>query len=103
MRRESPVRAPTTHRAVVAGELPSVRRRSKHHGGTMTTRIDVASRLIHASPMDIYQAFAQRGSMEQWLPPENMCGKMLRFDFRAGGSYRMRLTYRNAEEGQGQT
>jgi uncharacterized protein YndB with AHSA1/START domain len=69
----------------------------------MTARIDSASRLIHASPSDIYRAFAQPGSMEQWLPPENMTGKMLRFDFRAGGSYRMRLTYKGSHDGRGKT
>ena len=31
--------------------------------------------------------------MEAWLPPQGMSGKMLSFEFREGGSYRMRLTY----------
>ena len=69
----------------------------------MTTRVDSASRLIYASPSDIYQAFAHPGSMEQWLPPEDMIGKMLHFDFRIGGSYRMRLTYKDAYDGLGKT
>lgn len=69
----------------------------------MTTRVDVASRLIHASPSDIYRAFAQPGFIEQWLPPEGMTGKMLHFDFRAGGSYRMRLTYSDSHGGRGKT
>lgn len=69
----------------------------------MTTRVDSASRLIHASPSDIYEAFAQPGSMEQWLPPGNMSGTMLHFDFRTGGSYRMRLTYEDPHEGRGKT
>ena len=29
--------------------------------------------------------------MEQWLTPGDMVGQMLHFDFRDGGSYRMRL------------
>jgi hypothetical protein len=41
--------------------------------------------------------------MEQWLPPENMTGKMLHFDFRPGGSYRMRLTYKGSHAGRGKT
>jgi len=41
--------------------------------------------------------------MERWLPPRNMTGKMLHFDFREGGSYRMRLTYAEPEPGQGKT
>lgn len=69
----------------------------------MTERIDSASRLINASPSDIYEAFAKPGSVEQWLPPKNMTGKMLRFDFRAGGGYRMRLTYKDGQDGRGKT
>ena len=41
--------------------------------------------------------------MEQWIPPRNMTGKMLHFDFREGGSYRMRLTYAEPQQGQGKT
>ena len=63
----------------------------------MTARIDSASRLIHAAPSEIYRAFAEPGAMEQWLPPEGMTGEMLRFDFRAGGGYRMRLTHKERE------
>ena len=32
-----------------------------------------------------------------------MAGEMLSFDFRAGGGYRMRLTYRDPTEGRGKT
>lgn len=67
----------------------------------MSSRTDCASRLIPASAERLYQAFAQPGAMERWLPPEDMCGEMLHFDFRAGGAYRMRLTY--AQAGQGKT
>lgn len=66
-------------------------------------RIDSASRRIAASPEVIYGAFAKAGAMEQWLPPNNMKSKMLHFDFRSGGSYRMRLTFRDAESGTGKT
>lgn len=41
--------------------------------------------------------------MERWLPPGNMTGKMLHFDFREGGSYRMRLTYTEPYQGGGKT
>jgi uncharacterized protein YndB with AHSA1/START domain len=41
--------------------------------------------------------------MERWLPPDDMTGKMLRFDFREGGSYRMLLTYAAPREGRGKT
>ncbi|MEP4545795.1 MAG: SRPBCC domain-containing protein [Saccharospirillum sp.] len=69
----------------------------------MTARIDSASRLISASPETIYRAFSEPGSMERWLPPGNMTGKMLHFDFREGGSYRMRLTYTEPYQGGGKT
>lgn len=69
----------------------------------MTTRIDSASRLISASPETIYRAFAQPSAMERWLPPDNMTGNMLHFDFREGGSYRMRLTYAALQQGRGKT
>lgn len=66
-------------------------------------RIDSASRRISASPETIYAAFAAEGAMERWLPPSNMKGKMLHFDFHDGGSYRMRLTFKDAQQGTGKT
>ncbi|MCH8533415.1 MAG: SRPBCC domain-containing protein [Saccharospirillum sp.] len=69
----------------------------------MTPRIDSASRLISASPQTVYRAFAEPGAMERWLPPDDMTGKMLNFDFREGGSYRMLLTYAAPQQGQGKT
>ncbi|HKP98400.1 MAG TPA: SRPBCC domain-containing protein [Fibrobacteria bacterium] len=69
----------------------------------MSKRIDSASRFIPASPSAVYAAFADPGAMEQWVPPKNMTATMLHFDFREGGSYRMRLTYKNAEDGRGKT
>lgn len=41
--------------------------------------------------------------MERWLPPDDMTGRMLHFDFREGGSYRMRLTYAARQQGRGKT
>ncbi|MCP1726565.1 uncharacterized protein YndB with AHSA1/START domain [Natronospira proteinivora] len=69
----------------------------------MSQRIDTSSRLICAPASEVYEAFAKPGAMEKWLPPTSMTGKMLSFDFRAGGGYRMRLTYENSNEGQGKT
>lgn len=69
----------------------------------MAPRVDSASRLIQASPAAIYRAFAEPGALEQWLPPADMVGQMLHFDFRDGGSYRMRLIYREAAPGLGKT
>ncbi len=41
--------------------------------------------------------------MEQWIPPNDMTGSMVHFDFREGGSYRMRLTYSEPQQAQGKT
>lgn len=41
--------------------------------------------------------------MESWLPPRGMTGRMLAFDFREGGFYRMRLTYNDADHPPGKS
>lgn len=69
----------------------------------MTTRFDSATRLIAATPEAVYRAFAEPGAMERWIPPSNMTGEMLRFDFREGGSYRMRLTYAEPRQVRGKS
>lgn len=69
----------------------------------MTARIDSASRLVTAAPKTVYRAFAEPGALERWLPPGNMTGKRLHFDFREGGSYRMRLSYAEPTQGSGKT
>jgi uncharacterized protein YndB with AHSA1/START domain len=69
----------------------------------MSKRVDSASRFIPAASDAIYAAFADPKAMERWVPPKGMAATMLRFDFREGGSYRMRLTYKNAADGQGKT
>ena len=69
----------------------------------MARRIDSASRFIAAPREALYRAFSRPGAMERWLPPEGMTGEMLHFDFRDGGSYRMRLTYREPLEGGGKS
>jgi len=69
----------------------------------MPGRVDMASKLIHASAAAIYQAFATPGAMETWLPPKGMTGRMLAFAFREGGSYCMRLTYDQSQHAPGKT
>ncbi len=69
----------------------------------MSKRIDSASKFIPASPSVIYAAFADPRAMERWVPPKNMTATILHFDFREGGSYRMRLTYKDAEDRRGKT
>lgn len=53
--------------------------------------------------MAVFRAFAEPGAMERWIAPAGMIATMLRFDFRAGGSYRMRLTYLDPQAGRGKT
>lgn len=69
----------------------------------MNERIDSASRLICAPPIAIYCAFSDVGAMESWLPPQGMTGSMLEFDFREGGHYKMRLTYKAPHAVSGKT
>lgn len=69
----------------------------------MTGRTDQASRTIRASPSVLYRAFENPEAMESWLPPAGMTGHMERFDFRDGGSYRLRLTYDDEERGSGKS
>lgn len=61
----------------------------------MSDRIDRGSRLISTAPSTVFRAFSSAEAMVAWLPPSGMTAEMLAFDFRDGGSYRMRLTYRD--------
>lgn len=69
----------------------------------MARRVDKASKLIHASASSVYRAFAVPGAMEKWMPPAGMTCSVVAFDFREGGSYRMRLKYEDATEARGKT
>ena len=67
-------------------------------------RVDSASRVIAASPQTIFQAFINPDALISWLPPEGMSGHVHEFSPRAGGSYRMTLTYDKPEHaGAGKT
>ncbi len=66
-------------------------------------RVDSAHRFIAAPPKAVYAAFANARAMEQWVPPNTMTATMLRFDFREGGSYLMRLVYPDSAPGHGKT
>jgi len=69
----------------------------------MSKRIDTATKRIHAPAAAIYAAFASAEAMAAWLPPKGMKGEMLKFSFRDGGGYRMRLTYSERGQGAGKT
>ena len=56
-------------------------------------RTDSASRVIKASPDEIYRAFVDPSALVSWLPPKGMRAHLDVFEPRAGGRYRMTLTY----------
>lgn len=63
-------------------------------------RVDRASRLIPAPPEAVYAAFVDAEALIAWLPPAGMTGRVLLFEPRAGGRYRIELTYRGAGKGK---
>jgi uncharacterized protein YndB with AHSA1/START domain len=56
-------------------------------------RTDKASRIIEAPLKSVYAALVDPAALVEWLPPSGMTGHFEHFDARAGGSYRMTLTY----------
>jgi pimeloyl-ACP methyl ester carboxylesterase/uncharacterized protein YndB with AHSA1/START domain len=56
-------------------------------------RIDSVSLPISAAPRTVYAAFENPTALTRWLPPEGMLGRVIEYDFRAGGNYRIELTY----------
>jgi uncharacterized protein YndB with AHSA1/START domain len=67
------------------------------------SRTDAAFRVIAASPRKLYAALVDPQALVQWLPPEGMTGAIEKFEPRAGGIYRMRLTYDEPGAAQGKT
>lgn len=59
-------------------------------------RTDAASRVIAASPAEVFAALLDRDALTEWLPPKGMSATFERFDPRPGGSYRLVLTYTDA-------
>ncbi|WP_437611944.1 SRPBCC domain-containing protein [Sorangium sp. So ce834] len=59
-------------------------------------RTDTASLVVAARPDAVYRAFADPDALMAWLPPESMTGRVLDYDFREGGRYRVELTYEEA-------
>jgi uncharacterized protein YndB with AHSA1/START domain len=59
--------------------------------------------VIAASPARIYAALVDPDALVTWLPPDGMTGRMERFDLRAGGSYRMVLTYTDPSAATGKS
>lgn len=61
--------------------------------GVAQGRTDRASLIVSAKPASVYRAFSDAASVMAWLPPGHMTGRALEYDFRAGGRYRIELTY----------
>jgi uncharacterized protein YndB with AHSA1/START domain len=59
----------------------------------MAGRTDIGSRIIHASPQAIYDAFIDPDALARWLPPTGVTGKFDRFEPWPGGRYRLTLTF----------
>ena len=69
----------------------------------MTSRTDIASRVIAAPPERIYAALIDPDALVQWLPPDGMSGRFEHFDARPGGSYRLVLTYTDPATSHGKS
>lgn len=64
-------------------------------------RTDSASRVVAASPGQVYAALVDPEALAAWLPPEGMTARFERFDAVPGGSYRLVLTYEQAGGSRG--
>ena len=64
-------------------------------------RTDRASRVLDATPDDVYDALVDPAALVAWLPPAGMTAAFERFDARPGGSYRLVLTYVDASGSPG--
>ncbi|MFZ3492543.1 SRPBCC domain-containing protein [Streptomyces sp. 5.8] len=56
-------------------------------------RTDRVARTVAAPRAAVYAALLDRESLEAWLPPDGMSGRIEQWDPRPGGGFRMVLTY----------
>lgn len=66
-------------------------------------RTDTSSLVIAAPPAALYRAFANANALMGWLPPGDMSGRTLEYDFRVGGRYIIELTYAEVPSGGGKS
>jgi uncharacterized protein YndB with AHSA1/START domain len=64
-------------------------------------RTDTASRVIAASPDQVYAALVDPEALSVWLAPSGMTARFGHFDARPGGSYRLVLTYADPATARG--
>jgi len=61
---------------------------------TAPRRTDTASIVIPNTQLAaVFRAFSDSEALMAWLPPGDMTGRALEYEFRAGGRYRIELTY----------
>jgi uncharacterized protein YndB with AHSA1/START domain len=63
-------------------------------------RTDTADCLIAAPPEAVYDALIDPEALMAWLPPEGMTGRVLLFEPRQGGRYRIELRHEQAGVGK---
>jgi uncharacterized protein YndB with AHSA1/START domain len=56
-------------------------------------RLDMASRVILASPRTLFRTFLDAEALACWRTPETMTGRVMHLDPRVGGGYTMVLRY----------
>lgn len=66
-------------------------------------RTDQAGLLVHVDRATAFAALTTPDALLSWLPPDGMRGRFERFDLREGGSYRLVLTYDDADDAPGKT
>jgi uncharacterized protein YndB with AHSA1/START domain len=54
---------------------------------------DQGHKVVAASPSEVFGALVDADARTEWLPPRGMTGRFTWFDARAGGGYRLVLTY----------
>jgi uncharacterized protein YndB with AHSA1/START domain len=69
----------------------------------MDARKHSASRIILASRHVIFRAFVDPEAVAKWRPPGGMTARVLEFDPRVGGGYRVTLTYDDASDHPGKS
>lgn len=63
-------------------------------------RVDRASRVVAASPAQVYAALTDGRMVQHWLPPEGATATIEAFDPRPGGEFRMTLRFAAGEGGK---
>jgi uncharacterized protein YndB with AHSA1/START domain len=66
-------------------------------------RTDTVSRIILAAPRELYRAHLDAEKLTSFRTPQGMTARLLAFEGRLGGGYRMELNYPATETAQGKS